>query len=95
MVDPRKLLWLLLSAASAAAAGAATRKLVDVGWRMSTGSDTPAGEDDDSASFGQALAWAAGVGAAAGVARIVSRRTAATVWEKTTGEPPPGDAAKA
>lgn len=90
MFVPRKLLWLLLSAASAAIAGAATRQLVNGAWRLTTGSEIPPEDEDRSASLGQALAWAAGVGAAAGVARVVSRRGAALAWEKTTGDAPPG-----
>ncbi len=94
MIIPRKLLWFLMSAASAALAGMVTRQVVSGVWRVTTGSELPPEDDDRSSSIGQALAWAAGVGAAAGVARVVSRRSAALVWEKTTGEAPPGDEAK-
>lgn len=91
MLIPRKLLWALVSAASAALAGAVTRKAVEGAWRLATGGDSPTEADDDTASLGAALAWAAGVGAAAGVGRVLSRRTAAGAWEKVTGEPPPGE----
>jgi len=94
MFVPRKVLWLLLSAASAAAAGVATRSLVSGAWRLTTGSGTPGEDDDRPASLGEAVAWAAAIGAAAGVARVISRRGAALAWEKTTGDPPPGDASK-
>ena len=94
MFVPRKILWLLLSAASAAAAGLATRKLVNAGWHLATGREVPPEDDEHETSLPEALAWAAGVGAAAGVARVVSRRSAAKVWEKTTGEQPPGDKEK-
>lgn len=91
MLIPRKLVWALLSAASAAVAGAITRKAVEGAWRLATGSDSPTAADDDEAGLASAVAWAAGVGAAAGVARVVSRRTAAGAWQKATGEPPPGE----
>ena len=94
MFVPRKILWLALSAASAAAAGWSTRWLVNGLWRLATGSEVPPEDEDRASSLGQSLAWAAGVGAAAGVARVVSRRSAARVWEKTTGEAPPGETAK-
>jgi hypothetical protein len=90
----RKPLWMVVSAVSAAAAGIVTRKLVDVAWRAGTGEEIPPEQDDRSTSLGQALAWAAGVGAAAGVARVLSRRGAAAAWEKATGDPPPGEATK-
>lgn len=94
MLVPRKLLWLLVSAVSAALAGVVTRKLVNGAWRLTTGSEIPPEDEDRSTSLGQAVAWAAGVGAAAGVARVVSRRGAALAWEKTTGETPPGSDSK-
>jgi hypothetical protein len=90
----RRIGWMLLSAGAATAAGALTRTLVNQGWRLATGHELPPEDDDRSVSLGEAVAWAAGVGAAAGVARVVSRRTAATVWEKSTGEAPPGEATK-
>ena len=90
MFVPRKILWFLLSAGAAALAGAATRQLVNGAWKMTTGSEVPPQDEDRSLSLAQAVAWAAGVGAAAGVARVLSRRGAALAWEKTTGDAPPG-----
>jgi Protein of unknown function (DUF4235) len=89
-----RILWALLSAAAAAIAGVATRKLVDVAWQGTTGRELPPEDDDRSISLPAAAAWAAGVGAAAGVARVMSRRGAAKAWEKTTGDPPPGKTEK-
>jgi hypothetical protein len=93
-VTPRKIVWYLLSAASAAGAALATRKLVNAGWQFATGREVPPEDDARTTSMTEALAWAAGIGAAAGVARVVSRRSAAVLWEKTTGESPPGDEEK-
>jgi len=94
MLLPRKIQWWILSAVTAAVAGAVTRKLVNALWLALSGRELPAEDDDRSISVPEAVAWAAGVGAAAGVARVVSRRSAAAVWEKATGEPPPGAKSK-
>ena len=94
MLGSKKILWLLLSAASAAVAGAATRQAVNTGWKLATGNDVPPADEDHTTSMGEALAWAAGIGAAAGVARVLSRRSAAKVWEKATGDKPPGEKEK-
>jgi hypothetical protein len=83
-----------LSALTAALAGILTRRLVAMAWKAGTGNELPPEDDDRSVGMGQALGWAAGVGAAMGVARVVSRRAAATAWRKTTGESPPGDEKK-
>jgi hypothetical protein len=91
MLIARRLAWPLLSAATAAAAGALTRMLVNQLWKVASGDDVPPEKDDRSTSLPAAVGWAAGVGAAAGVSRVLSRRTAAKVWEKSTGEPPPGE----
>jgi Protein of unknown function (DUF4235) len=87
----KRLAWTVLSGLSAVAAGALARRLVKLSWRALTGRELPPEDDSRSTSLGEAVAWAAGVGAAAGVARVMSRQAAATVWKKSVGEPPPGD----
>ena len=87
----KRLGWTILSGLSAVAAGALARQLVKLTWRAFTGRELPPEDDKQSTSLGEAVAWAAGVGAAAGVARVMSRQAAAAVWEKSVGEPPPGD----
>jgi Protein of unknown function (DUF4235) len=94
MPGSKRIGWMLLSALSAALAGLVARKLVTVTWRATTGHEIPAEDDDRSISVAEAAAWAAGVGAAVGVARVLSRRGVAKAWEATTGEPPPGDEKK-
>jgi hypothetical protein len=94
MFASKRIGWMVVSALSASLAGLLARKLVALAWNAGTGHEIPAEDDDRSIGAGEALAWAAGVGAAAGVARVVSRRTAAVAWEKTVGEPPPGDEKK-
>ena len=90
----KRLGWMALSALSAALAGMVARKAVTVTWRAVTGNEMPAEDDDREIGAAEAAAWAAGVGAAVGVARVLSRRTAAATWEKAMGESPPGDEKK-
>jgi hypothetical protein len=85
---------MIVSALSAALAGYLARLGASAGWRLATGKELPPEQDDRTTGIGEAVAWAAGIGAAAGVARVLSRRTAASAWEKTVGEPPPGDKSK-
>jgi hypothetical protein len=94
MFGTKKLGWMALSALSATLAGVVARRLVAMAWKASTGDELPPEDDDRETGMGEAIAWAAGVGAAVGVARVVSRRTAAKTWEKATGEKPPGDEEK-
>src|SRR4030095_9501209 len=51
-----RILWALLSAAAAAIAGVATRKLVDVAWQGTTGRELPPEDDDRSISLPAAAA---------------------------------------
>jgi hypothetical protein len=87
----KRLGWTVLSGLSAVAAGALARQLVKLAWRAMTGRELPPEDESQSTSLGEAVAWAAGVGAAAGIARVMSRQAAAAVWTKSVGEPPPGD----
>ena len=95
MLVPRKILWLALERGqcrSRRIEHAVAREPALAGRHRIR---APArGRGAPPSSLGQSLAWAAGVGAAAGAARVVSRRSAALVWEKTTGEAPPGETAK-
>jgi hypothetical protein len=94
MPGTKRLGWMALSALSATLAGVLARRLVTFAWKAGTGREMPVEDDDRSIGAGEAMAWAAGVGAAVGVARVVSRRGAVKVWEKTVGETPPGDEKK-
>src|SRR5262245_41829763 len=60
----RRLAWPLMSAATAAAAGALTRVVVNRLWKVATGAEIPPERDEDAVSMGEAVAWAAGIGAA-------------------------------
>jgi hypothetical protein len=83
----RELMWTAISSAVAIGASLFARKAVTVGWERLAGHEPPVEDDDADVSWTEAIAWAAAIGAAVGVARVVSRRSAAVVWEKATGEP--------
>ena len=63
--------WMILSALSAALAGFVTRAAVQKAWTAATGDEMPPADDDRSVATARAIAWAAGLGAAAGVARVL------------------------
>ena len=91
MFGSKRIGWMIVSALSAALAGFLARQGASAAWRLATGDELPPEQDDRNTGVGEAVAWAAGIGAAAGVARVLTRRGAANAWEKAVGEPPPGD----
>ena len=91
MFGSKRIGWWIVSALSAALAGFLARQGASAAWRLATGDELPPEQDDHTTGVGEAVAWAAGIGAAAGVARVLTRRGAASAWEKAVGEPPPGD----
>ena len=66
----------LLVTAVAVAAGVLTRRALRLGWRQWRGEAPPLNPAAPGVSWTDALIWAASVGAAAGVARVISRRGA-------------------
>lgn len=80
--------WKALSLVTGAGAAIAVRNLLSSVW---PGSNTPPlNPADRRINWTDALAWAVASGIGAGLARVVSKRTAAAAWEKATGNPPPG-----
>lgn len=82
--------WKVVGAAAAFAAAAATRSLLESGWRRARRADPPANPESPSTGWGEALTWAALTGMAVGIARMVAARSAAASWQRATGELPPG-----
>lgn len=78
-----------LSTVSAIGAGIATRSIIKKLWTKRTGTEPPADPADPSVGWQEALSWAAAAGVAVGVGRVVGRRVAADVWERTTGDDAP------
>ena len=61
--------------AAAIGAGVATRKVCKKLWTKWRGEEPPVNPADSQVSWSDALIWAASVGAAVGVARVLSRRS--------------------
>lgn len=80
--------WKALSLVTGAAAAIAVRNLLSAVWPGSN--RPPLNPADRRINWTDALAWAVASGIGAGLARVVSKRTAAAAWEKATGNPPPG-----
>lgn len=84
----KSMVWNGLTLASATLAAIGARKLLAAAWPGRR--QPPLNPADRRIDWGEALAWAIASGIGAGVARTVSRRLAATGWERATGETPPG-----
>lgn len=84
---PRELAWTVVSSGVAIGASMVARKAITAGWEKAAGHEPPVMDEDVDVSWFEAITWAAAIGAAVGVARVVSRRSAAVVWEKATGAP--------
>lgn len=88
-------LWQVLAAVAAGLAALLTRKAFVATWKASVGREPPADPTDPEVSWVEALAFAAGVGALVGAARLAAQRGAAGAWAKARGELPPGVGAPA
>lgn len=80
--------WKALSLLTGALAAIAVRNLVSMVWPGSK--EPPLNPADRRIDWTDAMVWGVASGVGAGVARVVSKRTAAKAWEKATGHPPPG-----
>ena len=89
-VTREELAWRATSMAAGVGAGLAVRAVLGAAWRRVAGSDPPHNPAERETTWGSALLWATALGIAAGVARVVSVRLAATAWERITDSPPPG-----
>ena len=80
--------WKALSLLTGALAAIAVRSLLSVVWPGRH--QPPLNPADRRISWTDAMVWGVASGIGAGVARVVSKRTAAKAWERATGNPPPG-----
>lgn len=79
--------WKLVNLGSGVLAAVAIRKVLAAVW---PGPHTPPlNPADRRIRWREALAWGVASGVGAGVGRVVSKRTAAAAWERTTGTTPP------
>lgn len=84
----KKFGWKLLSTAAGALTAILARKVTAAIWPGSE--EPPLNPADRRVAWREGLTWAALSGVAAGVARLVARRSAAAGWESALGETPPG-----
>jgi hypothetical protein len=90
MAEDSSKVWTIFSLASALGAAAVARKVIDKGWKATTGKNPPENPADPDVSTSEAVAWAAVTGALIALARMFAQRRAAGYYTKSTGHRPPG-----
>lgn len=83
-------MWKALVSVAAFVAAWAAREAAHRAWAALGESEGPVNPADRTIAWSQAIGWAALIGLAGGVARVLGRRGAAAAWERATGEMPPG-----
>lgn len=81
--------WALMAAASAMGASTVSKKVLDQGWRLTTGRKPPTNPADPDVSVWEAVTWAALTGATVALVRMLAQRKAAGYYVKSTGALPP------
>lgn len=81
--------WKILGGGGAVVAGVVARKLLDSGWKLSTGHAPPENPEHPDTTWAEAVAWAVVSGAAVGTARLLATRKAAAYYRRSTGRLPP------
>lgn len=82
--------WKVIGVTAGVFAAKASRSVAEKVWSKTKGGDPPRNPANRETGWGEALGWAVATGVAAGVARLIATRGAASAWEKTTGHLPPG-----
>ena len=85
----RNLAWTIVASGATLALVWAGERVLESGWRLTTGETPPEDPDADDVDWARALAWAAASAAVYAAARLAPRRGAAEGWERVTGSPPP------
>jgi hypothetical protein len=85
----KKVAWKALEFGIGMAAALVTRKALRVGWTSVTNTSAPPDPSDRKVPISDALIWMVAAGVGMGISRVIAVRTAATVWEAATDEPPP------
>ena len=83
-------IWKIFGTVSAIAAGIATKKLLEVGWKTATGHAPPENPEHPDVQWWEAVSFAIASGAAIGVARMLAARKAAEYYSRSTGRLPAG-----
>jgi hypothetical protein len=90
MAEDSSKVWTIFSLASALGAAAVARKVIDKGWKATTGKNPPENPADPDVATSEAVAWAVVTGALIALARMFAQRRAAGYYTKSTGHRPPG-----
>ncbi len=80
--------WNGVATAAAVGAVAATKPLLERGWRIALRSEPPGNPAAEDVTWRDAILWALVTGAIVGVIRLVAQRLAAGAWQKATGSYP-------
>ncbi len=89
-VDVKSKVWSVIVTGAAMVAAWVAREAAAKLWSRFADTEAPVNPADRSSSWGAATGWAVVAGVAAGVARVLGRRGAASAWEQVTGETAPG-----
>ena len=81
-------MWKIVGTGSAILAGIVANKVVTEVWRRA-GGDVEIDPNNPDVPVGQAVAFAAALGLAMGVARVFATRQAATYYRRAAGHLPP------
>lgn len=83
-----RILWNLVAAAAAITVGHATRSLTRAGWRSVRRKDPPLNPASPKTTWTEALLWTGLSSLVVGLARLMARRGAASLWKSQTGRFP-------
>lgn len=87
-MNSEKLKWMVLATGSAAVAGMAARSAIKAAWRAVRDDDPPLNPASPETDWAEAVAWTVTVGTGVGIARLLTRRAAATGWQRVAGRLP-------
>ncbi len=78
----RESAWTAVGFLAAAAGAVVARKLIESGWRTTTGQEPPKDPASEEDTWVQTMTWAVATGALVGVVRVLSRRGARSAWRR-------------
>lgn len=85
---PQEMAFKLLASAAAITTGALVRQGLEKSWSSIRGHKPPENPASPLTSWSEALTWAAAVGLAVGVGRLVGRRVFVEGWSRKVGHFP-------
>ena len=80
--------WDWVASVTAVAAVAASKPVIERGWKLTFRSDPPGNPAAEDVTWRDAILWAVITGALVGLIRLLAQRLAAGAWQKATGEYP-------